>query len=113
MDRPRLPSLETQRLRPSASSRSTKRRSTPTLTPLSSEKDPPHFRALDEGGSWPLDREASALQNIAAARHRERELDVLFDEQDRHAFRLEHLEHRLHLLHDLRREPEKRLIDHE
>jgi hypothetical protein len=37
----------------------------------------------------------------------------LFDEQDCDSFRLKCLEHRLHLLHDARREPEKRLVDHE
>src|SRR5262249_14891322 len=59
------------------------------------------------------DREVPAFQDIAAAGHRQREADVLLDEQDGDAFCLQRLEHRLHLLDDARREPEERLIDDE
>src|SRR3974390_1731940 len=79
---------------------------------LSTEKNPSHLRAVDEGSCVSLYREAPAFEDITAAGHGKREPDVLLDEQDRDALCLQRLEHRLHLLHDARREPEERLVDH-
>ena len=44
---------------------------------LSTEKDPSHLRAVDEGGRFSLNREAPAFQNVTPAGHGKRESNVL------------------------------------
>src|SRR5262245_41696157 len=69
---------------------------------------------LDELGARALERDASDLQHIRAARRAQRELRVLLDDEHREALLLVQLGDDLEqLTDDQRREAERRLVEQE
>jgi hypothetical protein len=58
----------------------------------------------------PEKRHAAGLQDIRPVGERERVVDVLLDEEDRHALLPDPLQRRENLPHEQRREAERRLV---
>src|SRR5690606_20059624 len=57
--------------------------------------------------------DAAVLQHIGVARQLQRHRYVLLDQHTGHAFAIEIAHRRQHLLHDRRREAERRLVEHD